>query len=156
MAERLFDPVSFMNENMEANATRRNPRPVGEALGQVTALDWKHGTVKKPGDNFGKPWYRLDVKIEVTDPNYLAQRETQNSDKELFTYGIMYDGDDTGRPKIGPNVNIALGRFREACNANGKPYASCVGAMLRIMVSQKPHPTEEGVVLDEISAVTKA
>ena len=58
--------------------------------------------------------------------------------------------------KIGPNTNIALGRFRDACNANGKPYASCIGAYVRIMVNQKPHPTQAGVVLDEITAVTKA
>lgn len=153
----LFDPVAFLNENAPANATRRDPRPIGEALGQVTEMTVKTGTVKKIGsENYGKPWYRMDFKIEVTDPEYLALRESGTGDKEIFTYGIMYDADDTGRPKIGPNVNVALGRFRDACNANGKPYAACIGAPVRIMVGQKPHPTEEGVVLDEITGVTRA
>lgn len=160
MSERLFDPVAFMNENQAANATRREARPQGEALGQVVALDWKNGTVKKAGDNFGKPWYRLDVKIEVTDPAYLALRTGSTSDKETFTYGMMYDGDETGRPKVGPNVNIALGRFREACNANGQPYGMCVGAPVRIAVGHKPHPSEVNpdgspIILDEVTALTR-
>jgi hypothetical protein len=157
MANRLFDPIAFMNETLPENATRRDPRPAGETIGQVVALDWKSGEVKKLGSpNYGKPWYRLDAKIEVTDPEYLAQRENGTGDKELFTYGIMYDGDETGRPKVGPNVNISLGRFRDACSANGKPFSACVGAMLRIQVIQKPHPTEADVVLDEVSNVTRA
>jgi len=156
MSQRLFDPVAFMNENAPENATRRDPRPIGETIGQVTALDWKTGVVKKDGPNKGNDWYRLDAKVEVTDPQYLALRENGTGDKEIFTYGIMYDGDETGRPKIGPNTNIAIGRFRDACNANGKPYASCIGAFVRIMVNQKPHPTQPDVVLDEVTAVTRA
>jgi hypothetical protein len=151
----LFDPVAFMNENAPANATRRDPRPQGEAVGQVTKMTVKNGTIGK-GDRRGEPWYRMDFTIEVADPEYLALRENQTTEKEVFTYGIMYDADDTGRPKVGPNVNVKLGQFRDACNANGKPYAACIGAPLRIAVIQKPHPTEEGVVLDEVSGVTRA
>jgi hypothetical protein len=143
-----------MNEPAPENATRRDPRPIGEALGVVTKLDWKSGTVGK-GDRMGQPWYRLDASIEVHDPAYLATRENPTGDKETFTYGIMYDGDDTGRPTVGPNVNINLGRFRDACNANGKPYSACIGAPVRIMVTHKPHPTQPDVVLDEISALTR-
>jgi hypothetical protein len=153
----LFDPVAFLNENAPANATRRDPRPIGEALGQVTKLDIRDGTVKKrDSERFGQPWYRMDFTIEVTDPEYLALRENPTGDKETFIYGIMYDADDAGRPKVGPNVNIALGRFRDACNANGKPYAACIGAPVRIMVTQKPHPTETDVVRDEVTGVTRA
>lgn len=156
MSNRLFDPTAFLNENVEAGATRRDPRPAGETIGQVMALDFKTGDVKKQGSpNFGKPWYRMDVKIEVTDPEYLAQC-AGNPTKETFTYGIMYDGDEVGRPKVGPNMNIQLHRFRDACGANGKPLNACVGAMLRLAIVQKPHPTEPDVVLDEIYSVTKA
>lgn len=155
MSRNLFDPIAFMNESAPANATRRDPRPVGEALGQVMDIAWKSGTIGK-GDRRGEPWYRADVKIEVTDPEYLALRENQTGDKEIFTYGIMYDADDSGRPKVGPNVNVNLGRFRDACNANGKPYGACIGAPLRIRVTQKPHPTEPDIVLDEVTGVTRA
>jgi hypothetical protein len=156
----LFDPIAFMNENAPANATRRDPRPIGEALGQVTDLKWQHGIIGK-GDRRGQPWYRCDVKIEVSDPEYLALRQNAGGDKELFTYGIMYDADDTGRPKVGPNVNVKLGQFREACNANGKPYTACIGMPLKIMVGQKPHPTEvdadgNAIILDEVTGVTRA
>lgn len=153
--ESLFDPIAFMNENAPANATRRDPRPIGEALGQVMDLQWKRGIIGK-GDRRGEPWYRMDAKIEVTDPEYLALRDNPTGDKETFTYGIMYDADDTGRPKIGPNVNVNLGRFRDACGANGKPYSACIGAPVRIMVGQKPHPNDPEITLDEVTGVTRA
>jgi hypothetical protein len=155
MSTRLFDPIAFLNETAPENATRRDPRPAGEVVGQVTALDFKSGEIKK-GDRIGQPWHRLDAKIEVTDPGYLAQRDNGGGDKEVFTYGMMYDADDTGRPKVGPNTNVNIGRFREACNSNGKPFASCIGQFVRISVTHKPHPDQEGVVLDEVKAVTKA
>lgn len=154
--ESLFDPIAFMNEQAPANATRRDPRPIGEALGQVMEIGFAKGTVKKQGPNYGKPWYRMDFKIEVTDPEYLALRENPTGDKETFTYGIMYEADDTGRPKVGPNTNVQLGRFRDACGANGKPYAACIGAPVRIMVGQKPHPNDPEITLDEVTGVTKA
>lgn len=147
----------MLSENLEASATRREARPIGEALGQVTDMKVAQGTVQKADSpRRGQPWFRLDWTIEVTDPEYLALRTAGTSDKEIFTYGIMYDADDSGRPKVGPNTNISLGRFRDACNANGKPLQACIGAPVRIMVNQKPHPKEEGVVLDEITAVTRA
>lgn len=153
---RLFDPVSFMNETVPANATKRIPRPVGEPVGIVTALDWKSGQVKKPGPSLGSDWFRLDVKLEVTDPEYIAQCVGNQSGKELFTYGIMYDAQDDGRPKIGENVNVALGKFRDACNANGKPYAMCIGQPLKLQVIQKPHPTNPNdPPLDEVYSVSR-
>ena len=158
---RLFDPVAFMNETAPENATRRDPRPAGEALGQVMKIDYKTGTIKK-GDRTGEAWHRFDVQIEVTDPEYLATREHGTGPKEVFTYGLMYDAEPSGAPKVGPNVNVNLGRFREACDANGKPWNACIGKFLRIQVIQKPHPdgltNSDGspVILDEVKAVTKA
>jgi hypothetical protein len=156
----LFDPVAFMNENAPANATKRDPRPIGEALGQVLDIKMEHGIIKN-GERRGQPWYRMDAKIEVTDPEYLALRQNPTGEKEVFFYGMMYDADDTGRPKVGPNVNVKLGIFREACGANGKPWGACIGMPIRINVGQKPHPTEvdaEGnpIILDEVLGVTKA
>ena len=68
---RLFDPTAFMNESTPENATRRDPRPQGEAIGQVTGLEFKTGVISR-GDRAGQDWYRLDAKIEVDDPAYLA------------------------------------------------------------------------------------
>ncbi len=154
---RLFDPIAFMNESTPQNATRRDPRPQGEAIGQITDLKWEDGIVKKQDSrNFGQPWYRMTAVIEVTDPEYLATRPNGTGDKEIFNYGIMYDGDETGRPKVGPNININLGKFRDACGANGKPYSACIGQFVRIMVINKPHPTDPEAVLDEVKGVTKA
>src|SRR5262245_38948553 len=113
----LFDPIAFLNEEAPANATRKDPRPIGEALGQVTKMTPKQGIIKQ-GERRGETWYRFDWTIEVTDPEYLKLRDNPVGDKETFVYGIMYDADPlTGKPKVGPNVNVNLGRFRDACQA---------------------------------------
>lgn len=161
MSRPLFEPTAFLNENLAANATRRDPRPAGEAIGQVTAVAYKEGTIKD-GARAGETWRRFDFTIDVHDPAYLATRQNPSGLKETFTYGIMYDADETGRPKVGPNVNVNLGRFREACDANNKPLNACIGAMVRVQIIQKPHPRGETnpdgspVILDEVKAVTRA
>lgn len=150
---RLFDPVNLLNAEIEANATRRDPLPMGEVVAYITEIGFSDGTVKKSGPNFGKPWNRLDCKLEITDPEYLAQIPG-NPDKAVTNLGIMLDMEN-GAIKSGPNVNVRLGRLREATGTNGKPLSMMVGQPLRIQIMHKPHPTEEGVVLDEISNYTK-
>lgn len=156
MAKPLFDPVSFMNEPVAENATKRDTRPPGEGIGQVIELKWDSGTSGPQSKRPGEPWYRMTAVIETEDPAYLALRPHGGGPKETFFYGIMYEADDTGRPKTGHNVNVQLGKFREACNANGKPFAACVGAFVRFAVENKPHYKNPEDVVDEISAVTKA
>lgn len=150
---KLFDPISLMNEVVEANATRRDPLPVGETIAQITKMEFTEGTVKKAGPNFGKPWNRLDCTLEITDPEYLAQ-VPGTPEKVITNLGIMLELNN-GSIATGPNKNIKLGRLREATGTNGKPLAMMEGAYIRITIGQKAHPTEEGVVLDEVVGYTK-
>lgn len=156
MAKSLFDPVAFMNEPAAENATRYEPRPPGEGIGQVMELKWDSGVAGPNAKNPGAPWYRMTAVIKTEDPEYLALRPNGGGASETFFYGIMYDADDTGRPKVGPNTNVALGRFRDACNANGKPYSAIPGSYVRFAVTQKPHHKNPGEVVDEVTSVTRA
>ena len=149
---RLFNPDDMLNQELGAGATRRDPLPAGEVIAQITELKFTDGTVKKQGPNFGKPWSRLDAKLEITDSEYLSQIPDA-PEKALTNLGIMLDMED-GRIQMGPNKNIRLNRLREACGVNGKPLGALMGQYVRVSIIHKPHPTEEGVVLDEISGYT--
>lgn len=146
---KLFDPISLMNEVVEANATRRDPLPVGETTAQITKMGFSEGISKKSQQT----WTRLDLTLEITDPEYLAQ-VPGIPDKVVTNLGIMIDMNN-GSIATGANKNIRLGRLREATGTNGKPLAMMEGAFLRITIGQKPHPTEPDVVLDDVVGYTK-
>ncbi len=155
---KLFDPISLMNENVAANATRRDPLPIGETVAQITKMEFSEGTVRKPGPNQGKPWNRLDLTLEITDAEYLAS-VPGTPEKVVTNLGVMLDLQN-GTIATGPNKNIRLGRLRAATETNGKPLAMMDGCYIRIAIGHKPHPTEvdeEGnpVILDEIISYTK-
>lgn len=155
---RLFDPVSLLQANAEANATRRDPLPIGETIAQIIDLSFSEGISNKPG----KPasvWNRLDCKLEITDPEYCEQY-VGNPEKIITTLGIMIDCTDLlskgGSLKTGPNVNIRLGKLREACGVNGKPLAALMGQHIRIQIGHKPDPKDPENVLDEITSYVAA
>ena len=152
---RLFDPVALANATLAANATRRTALPPGDIIAQVTKLDFKSGKAGPNAQNPGAPWTRADWTMEITDPDYLSLCAGEPK-KVVTNLGIMLDIDDNGAIATGENRNVRLGKFRDACGANGMPLSACVGQMVRIQIAQKPHPTEPGTVLDEVVAYTKA
>lgn len=154
----LFDPTlaeDLLNADLEANATRRDPAPQGEVNAQIVDQKIKTGKSGPKSQNPGSPWARLDLSLEITDPEYLSQIP-DSPEKLKMTLGVMLDLTESGTIATGANKNIRLGRLREAAGCNGKPLSALLGNYLRIQISHKPHPTEEGVILDEITAYTKA
>lgn len=149
---RLFDPVQaqdLMNAQLEANATRRDPLPTGETPAQIMEVGFSSGISQKTQN----PWTRMDIKLEITDPEYLAQ-VPNTPDKVVTNLGIMIDMNN-GQIATGPNKNVRLGKFRDAAGCNGKPLSSLPGNYVRIAIAHKPHPTEPDVVLDEIVGYTR-
>ena len=100
-----------------------------------------------------QPWTRLDLKLEITDPEYVSQVPGA-PEKVITNLGIMIDMNN-GQIATGPNKNVRLGRLRDACGVNGKPLSALNGQFLRITIGQKPHPTEPDVILDEVTGYTK-
>ncbi len=158
LMSRLFDPVNILNAEIGENATRRDPLPMGEVIAQITKIGITSDEIKK-GDRKGEMWHRLDATLEITDPEYCARYGDGSQSRIVTTYGIMYDANEQGLPKLGPNVNVKLGRFRDAAGVNGRPLSALVGQFVRISVIHKPHTdpalAAEGVVLDEITGATK-
>ncbi len=149
---KLFDPVeaqNLMDMALEENATRRDPLPQGETTAQIMELKFSGGVSQKTGN----PWNRMDCTLEISDPEYLSQIPG-SPEKATTTLGIMLDMNN-GQIATGPNKNIRLGRLRAAAEVNGKPLSALQGQFIRITIGHKPHPTEEGVVLDEVTGYTQ-
>ena len=149
---KLFDPVeaqNLMEMALEENATRRDPLPQGETTAQIMELKFSGGISQKTGN----PWNRMDCTLEISDPEYLSQIPG-SPEKATTTLGIMLDMNN-GQIATGPNKNIRLGRLRAAAGVNGKPLSALPGQFIRITIGHKPHPTEEGVVLDEVTGYTQ-
>jgi len=149
---KLFDPVeaqNLMDMALEENATRRDPLPQGETTAQIMELKFSGGISQKTGN----PWNRMDCTLEISDPEYLSQIPG-SPEKATTTLGIMLDMNN-GQIATGPNKNIRLGRLRAAAGVNGKPLSALQGQFVRITIGHKPHPTEEGVVLDEVTGYTQ-
>ena len=149
---KLFDPVeaqNLMEMALEENATRRDPLPQGETTAQIMELKFSGGISQKTGN----PWNRMDCTLEISDPEYLSQIPG-SPEKAITTLGIMLDMNN-GQIATGPNKNIRLRRLRAAAGVNGKPLSALQGQFIRITIGHKPHPTEEGVVLDEVTGYTQ-
>lgn len=151
---KLFDADALMNENIAANATKRDPLPIGETTAQIMECKISDGVSGPNSKNPGTPWARLDCKLEITDPEYLAQIPGNPSKATTFL-GVMLDLQN-GSIAVGPNKNIRVGRLREAAGCNGKPLSAIPGNFIRIAIGHKPHPTDpEGGVLAEVVSYTK-
>jgi hypothetical protein len=146
----LFDPASLLNSDLGENSTRREPLPVGEPIAQITKVDIKSGESPK-----GK-WTRLDVSLDISDADYMATYLDGTQDKAMTTFGIMLDIDqNTGNIAVGPNKNVRLGRFREACGVNGKPLSALVGQFVRVAIQHKPAYNDPSQIADEITGFSK-
>ena len=150
---KLFDAESLMNENLEANATKRDPLPVGETVAQIMEARWDEGVSGPHTKNPGKPWNRMTVKLEITDPEYLSQI-IGTPDKATTYLGVMVDMEG-GRLATGPNKNIQLGKLRDAADVNGKPLNMLIGQFIRIAVGHKPHYKNPEEIQDEVVSFTK-
>lgn len=151
----LFDPASILNTPLnEANATRRDPLPMADAVpAQVLSQEIVTGDIKK-GENAGKTWAKLNVKLEITDPEYLAKCPNSPT-KVVTTYGIMIDFNEGGGLAFGPNKNVNLGKFRAATGTNepNKSLADAVGRMVRAKIGHRVDPDDSSIVYDEVKGV---
>jgi hypothetical protein len=149
----LFNPDDLLNETIAANETKRTPLPVGETIAQIMEIKIDEGVSGPKSKNPGTPWYRLNAKLEITDPVYLAEIPGK-PDKAVTFLGVMLDMQD-GRPAVGPNKNIRLGKLRDATGTNGKPLGQMIGNYIRIAIGHKPHHEDPESVVDEVVSYTK-
>jgi hypothetical protein len=145
----LFSPEALLNAKFDsANATRRDPLPVGETTAQIIKLDFANGVSDRG------PWYKLNVVLDIADAEYLAKAERE---KASITYGIMLDMTEGGTFAMGPNKNVQLGRLREATGTNqpGKGLNDMMGQYVRLTIAHRPDPKDPSIVYDDVRGVAK-
>lgn len=147
----MFDASSFLNATFnEANSTRIKPAPEGEYIGQIqpiVAENIKSGTSQK-----GNLWTRLDVQVEVTGDQRIA--DACGLEKKVIRGGIMLDLTPSGGLDFSEGKNIGLGRLRAATGLNqpGQPFSFSMfgGKMVKIIVSHRPDPKDPSIIYEDI------
>lgn len=114
-----FNADSFLNQTVEAKlSVKRIPMPEDDHDGlQVRELEIKSGTVKE-GDNAGKVWVRLNVKMVNTDPNVAEEMKLSGDAEPTIYWNEFLDLDDDGNLDVADGKNIKLGKLRQALGQN--------------------------------------
>lgn len=118
--------------------------PPNEYLGQIgnddKALSMKTGIIAN-GDNAGKPWASLSVRINVADP--AGALKATHGDKPGINYNIFLDlapGSTAEAPIVdwGTNKNIRVGKLLEVtgCRKPGWKWTDLLGKSLKIKVEE--------------------
>lgn len=151
----MFDADAFMNSTIDqSNSTKVKPAPVGEYFAEIKDVKPSSGTISK-GENAGKPWARLSVVCEVSDPSGALEAEIGSPTKRV-TASIMLDLNDAGNGlDMREGKNVRLGRLREAANLNrpGEPFAPpmLIGRTVKVKVGHRTDDTDPETVYDEIT-----
>ncbi len=149
----IFDPQNFLDGSTGgANSTKRLVVPAATYPAFISDLKSRNGTVKKEGENFGKPWTTLEVSWQIDDGGILAA--TMEQQKVVVFQSIMLEFSETGALADGKGKNVKLGRLREAIGLNDGPvpWRSFVG---RPAVIKVEHEIYEGEPQARVTAVAK-
>lgn len=153
MSDRLFDPAEIFSQEVEANATKREPLPVGQPLAQISELKFADGMSKPKDGKPARPWARIDAVCDITDPEYLSQVGDGTREKATVFYGVMVEMNGK-QIKVGPDVNVELGKLREAAGVNGQPLSALVGSWVRLNIVQEPHYLRPDEITHKVASVT--
>ena len=109
-----FNAESFLNQTIETvTADKTIPHPEGDFEGQITKIDFNHGTSK----DSGKVWVRMKATIKCLDPQVAADVGLD----EVKVYDDFFiDLTDEGGLDMSANRNIRLGKYRTAAGMNNE------------------------------------
>lgn len=119
-----FDPVIFEQMILEeANETEFTPVPAGDYQGFVQSAKVRAMEIKK-GRRAGQTVPILTVTYALED-NDGKLKELLGRDIPTVRQDIWLDVNDTGGLSFGPNMNVQLGKLRDAVGMNkkGKPFS---------------------------------
>lgn len=152
-----FDPAVFESIIIEdANETKSTPIPEGEYNAIADSVRIRSVDITK-GERAGTTVPILEVMWQIMDDTGKLA-ELLNRDKIVVRQDIWLDVQD-GALSFGPNLNVGLGRLREAVGLNkpGKPFSFKMiegQGPVRISVTQKVQ--DSGDVYNNVSKVMKA
>ncbi len=118
-----FDPAVFENAVFEgANETKTTPVPIGDHLAIVDTVKVDKMQINK-GERAGQSVPILRVAYKLLDENG-ALKALLGRDTIIVRQDVWLDVEN-GALSFKPNMNVGLGRLREAVNMNDprKPFA---------------------------------
>lgn len=152
-----FNVAEFMNETYDGVLdTRIDPIPEGEHMAQIGTGDKDVDLAFGIAKSTQKPWMRLDMMLDYTDPNLatLLKRE-----KVRGRYSIMLDLNEAGKLDWRPQRNVHLGKLRDAVGQN-RPgpwsFGQLRGQPIKVKVKQKPNENDPLSPYSEVVSVTRA
>lgn len=141
-----FNADAFLNQTVEQVLdTKRIPFPEGERDDLVVRDVSINSGTNKSGDNAGKPWVRLKVKVSTTDANVAEEMNLDEGQEPIVYWDEFLDLDDNGQLAVGAGKNVKLGKLRHACGQNTDEawtIRDLVGAVLGGEISHRL--TQEG------------
>jgi len=147
----MFDPDNFINAEVNSELdTKSIPAPEGDYAIKIVKLKARAWAKKDDPTING---VAIDVTCEVVDQNILSDIGLE----KLIVMGsipleIAEDGKSLAE---GKGRNVALGRFREACDINrpGMPNSSAIGC---IVLGRVGHDVlEDGTIIAKVKRFAK-
>lgn len=155
MSKNTFNADAFLNQTVEAVMdTFRVPFPAGDHDDlQIKEVKINSG-VNTKGQNVGKTWAQIELKLVSTDPNVRDEMKVEGDQDAAVFYREFLDLDDNGNLDVRSGKNIKLGKIRKAVGQNTEEAWSLInlrGAMIGARVKHKLN--ESGDAYAEVSAV---
>lgn len=155
--EQEFDVNAFLNESIDGELdTKIIPIPEGVYDAQIGTGDKDVDVARGISPKTNRPWMRLDVRMNITDPNLIAQLQR---DQVTVRHSIMLDLNEAGKVDMRPQRNVNLGKLRDAVNQN-RPgpwsFLNLKGATLKVKIKQRKADDGSDNVYSDVVAVTKA
>lgn len=136
-----FNADAFLNQTVEAVLdTQRIPFPAGDHDElQIKDLKVNSGVITK-GENAGKTWAQLEVKLVSGDANVRDEMKVEDGQDAAVYYRAFLDLDDAGNLDIRSGKNVQLGKLRQAAGQNSEEAWSLInlrGAVVGARVKHK-------------------
>lgn len=149
-----FNVAEFMAESIDGVLdTKIDPIPEGEHMAQIGTGDKDIDLASGIGKT-NKPWLRLDMMLNFTDPNLATQLKRE---QVKGRYSIMLDLNEAGKLDLRPQRNVHLGKLRDAVNQN-RPGAwnfnMLKGQPIKVKIKHKT--LDSGDTVSEVVSATRA
>lgn len=147
-----FDPQAFLN-TAEVNGAMDTTQTT------IPERDDYIGTIKDMKIRTAKDSVIVDVTWSILNLDDAVKAEL-NLQEPTVRQSIFLDFDGNGRLATGPNMNLGLGRVREALGQNvpGQPWRLLMlkgAGPARLKVTKRPNEKDPKIIYNDVAAVTR-
>lgn len=152
-----FDVAAFENQIVEgANETKTTPVPEGDYNATIDTARVKSIAITR-GERAGQEVPVLEVNYHLHDDTGELNK-LLNRDKVTVRQDIWLDVNEHGSLAFGPNLNVQLGRLREAVGLNqpGRPFTfKMLEGQGPLVISVSHDTRENGDVYNRVQNVRR-